>query len=539
MGRMFSNSQFNQIINNWCVDLLPSEPSDFSTDGSLSADNKPKWGVCAGKPGVVTMESLLNNTALIPTTTQFTWLAESLSTKYQLQIVEGLDQSTTVFDSSPTVNVMVDNTTYTVSTRLRNNRAYGWRVRGYNESLKRYGDWSPIWSFTISGEPIEDQDIDVVLNERWNLVGLPVQQQHANFKALFPNAVEGTLFSYDNTYQSRLMLQPGIGYWVRLEVAGTGALRGAPIPSLELELKQGWNLVSGPTGTVSVANISDAQEILIAGSVFGFNGSYVSTSTLEPGKGYWVRTNQAGSIQMEAGVASKQAARHPSEALRDFDRLEILYGNDERTKQPVPVLYLNGVIPSPYTTINFELPPIPPAGNVDVRWEHGSYVSESKKASALVQQGQAALTIRFTENSKVNGLVGGPMLVREFIGDRLLAETLVPRTKDYTLSSKTDRLEFELIEIYDELPVEFTLDQNYPNPFNPTTTIRFGLPEPADVSLEVYTVLGQKVMTLVNENRSAGWHTVNFNGANLSSGVYIYRINAGNFVTMKKLMLVK
>jgi hypothetical protein len=90
-----------------------------------------------------------------------------------------------------------------------------------------------------------------------------------------------------------------------------------------------------------------------------------------------------------------------------------------------------------------------------------------------------------------------------------------------------------------DLPTEFTLDQNYPNPFNPTTTIRFGLPESADVSLEVYSVLGQKVMTLVNENRSAGWHTVTLNATDLSSGVYVYRIQAGGMVQTKKLMLVK
>lgn len=90
-----------------------------------------------------------------------------------------------------------------------------------------------------------------------------------------------------------------------------------------------------------------------------------------------------------------------------------------------------------------------------------------------------------------------------------------------------------------EAPVSFTLDQNYPNPFNPTTNIRFGLPEAADVTLEVYNMLGQRVDVLVNENRSSGYHNITFDGSNLSSGVYIYRIQAGNYVETRKLTLIK
>ena len=88
-------------------------------------------------------------------------------------------------------------------------------------------------------------------------------------------------------------------------------------------------------------------------------------------------------------------------------------------------------------------------------------------------------------------------------------------------------------------PKEFKLEQNYPNPFNPTTTIQFAVPSVSDVKLEVFNILGQKVASLVNRRMEAGVHTVNFNAANLSSGVYFYRLQAGNFVQTKKMMLVK
>jgi hypothetical protein len=95
------------------------------------------------------------------------------------------------------------------------------------------------------------------------------------------------------------------------------------------------------------------------------------------------------------------------------------------------------------------------------------------------------------------------------------------------------------IERITEMASRYELDQNYPNPFNPTTTIRFSIPTSEHVTVEVYTITGQVISTLVNEVRPAGWHSVNFDASDLSSGVYLYRLITPSQVITKKMLLMK
>ena len=89
------------------------------------------------------------------------------------------------------------------------------------------------------------------------------------------------------------------------------------------------------------------------------------------------------------------------------------------------------------------------------------------------------------------------------------------------------------------LPTEYSLSQNYPNPFNPSTQIKFALPEQTRVNLTVFNVLGQKVVTLVDQDMDAGEHTVTFDADQYGSGVYFYRLATDNFRETKKMVLLK
>jgi hypothetical protein len=95
------------------------------------------------------------------------------------------------------------------------------------------------------------------------------------------------------------------------------------------------------------------------------------------------------------------------------------------------------------------------------------------------------------------------------------------------------------LETNEENPISYELFSNFPNPFNPTTIIRYGVPEKTTVMIDVYNTLGEKVAQLVNQEKTAGYHEVVFNGSNLSSGLYIYKLTAGDFVDIKKMLLLK
>ena len=102
-----------------------------------------------------------------------------------------------------------------------------------------------------------------------------------------------------------------------------------------------------------------------------------------------------------------------------------------------------------------------------------------------------------------------------------------------------DGVDISKNEKVEQVNWEYFLSQNYPNPFNPSTTIIYQIPKGCDVLLKIYDVLGREVSTLVNEYKAVGKYTVNFNASDFTSGVYFYRLVAGEYATVKKLMLLK
>ena len=138
--------------------------------------------------------------------------------------------------------------------------------------------------------------LTVSYNERWNLVGLPVEVDDAGYTSLFPEAISGTLYSFEGEYQSEYELVVGHGYWLRFPESGSSDITGIPINELTISLNQGWNIISGITTVTNINSIQDPYGIIIPGTFWNFDNGYGETGELIPGTGCWVRASIAGEI---------------------------------------------------------------------------------------------------------------------------------------------------------------------------------------------------------------------------------------------------
>jgi hypothetical protein len=156
----------------------------------------------------------------------------------------------------------------------------------------------------------------------------------------------------------------------------------------------------------------------------------------------------------------------------------------------------------------------------------------------------ATLSLAFDHTGNLFGVISGGMnsdsLIR--IDTVTGAGTLVGPlgvSKVYGIAFSPDTIASGVKDLASTLPNGSSLEQNYPNPFNPSTTIRYGLPSRSHVTLTVFNTLGQQVATLVQGEQEAGFHEVQFDASSLASGVYLYRLQAGDFLKTKRLLLLK
>ena len=392
--------------------------------------------------------------------------------------------------------------------------------------------------------------VDVVETYRanWDLVGLPVDVEYDSYADLFPTSNANTLYGYNGTYNESQILVAGAGYWLNFAEQDEVTMTGFPIRELDLELRANWNLIAGLSESTQIV---DEGEILLPGSLYGYNGTYNESTTLEPGNGYWVATQAAGSVTllpaestegMSGGLANEDLIRHPRHDEAMMSQAMVI--EFDQGGASLLSLVAGATIDEQYHPLQLSLPPAPPQGSVDVRFDNNRWITEDFSPRIHIQQNGEPLymVVKSSQANVSDNNLSTGVEVTYMDGDRELGSIRANYGQRMEVPAQASELmmvpDGELVD--QDIPMEFSLGQNYPNPFNPSTNIEYALPEAVDVRLEIFNMLGQRVAVLVDaQQQAAGRYTMNFDASNLTSGVYIYRLTAGSFTQTQKMMLVK
>jgi hypothetical protein len=310
----------------------------------------------------------------------------------------------------------------------------------------------------------------------------------------------------------------------------------------------GWNMVGTISFAVDVSTIVSDPAGLRASPWYGYGiTGYNAATLLQPGLAYWVKSSAAGKFVLANPLVTRPAKVQSSEGKALDEVLNSLTITD--SKGGSQTLYFGADANTEIPVSFYSMPPAPPTGAFDARFAtaeggtmvqvHPVKVSHAVEFPVTTQSTEYPLTVTWkvgkgTASYELTDGLGGKMFHAK--------EMRCEGSMKITNSSLT---KFSVKVIGDgQLPKEFALSQNYPNPFNPGTTITYDLPSDTHVSLKFFNILGQEVGILVNEEQKAGYKSVQWDGRDannvpVASGMYLYKIHAGQFTSVKKMLLLK
>jgi|GEM_PF-6246554 len=400
---------------------------------------------------------------------------------------------------------------------------YYWKVRtsdGINNS-----PWSVVWNF--STPVIYNENIPFMSG--WNLTSIPLQASLMGLRSLFP-ACNPPAYWFNNGYIPDTNLINGRGYWIEFINSGSSTISGTPVTTNLIPVLQGWNLISAYHNAVSVSSITSNPPGIINSNFFWFNGNqYVISDSLKPGRSYWINVTQTGSLVLPV-TADKFiiSDKKTNKAKNTDDKSKWITINITDKNGKTLNVYLSK---QEFAKDNYILPPNPPEAIPDLRFNSDTYVEllGKSKSHELVMQ-----SLQFPVKLKVNNMNDISMKVKDNVTGNILNIVLIDNKEVYIEDPLTG---FSIIEI--EIPKVFSLSQNYPNPFNSQTIIKYAVPVKSNVKIVLYNVLGQEVKVLVDETKDAGFYDFRLDAVDFASGVYFYRMQAGSFSEVKKLLLIK
>ncbi|MGE5363721.1 MAG: M6 family metalloprotease domain-containing protein [Bacteroidota bacterium] len=353
----------------------------------------------------------------------------------------------------------------------------------------------------------------------WNMVSIPVGISEQTEKYLIRD-LTAPVYTYSDGYQQVTDLEEGRGYWLKSAASRVFPLTGSNIGVQTIPVKTGWNMIGLYNSESSVENISSTPDGIIVSQYYEYGSDYNISSVLQPGKGYWVKVNADGYLVVPANTSPRIWRLNNNRRLDEVFSLVI---NDATGKSRTLTMASNIS-----DVTRYDMPPVPPGGVFDVRWASNRRIETPEDGENIIVLNSAQYPVTITAG-------GNAVRITDIAGGTIVNKTLQKGEQLKINDSSVEKLIVTAVDV----PAVFSLDQNYPNPFNPSTTIRFGIPEDGLVRLTVYDILGQKVSDLVNTWMSAGYHKVDWNGADIASGIYYYELQCGQFSAFRKMLLLK
>ncbi len=435
-------------------------------------------------------------------------------------------------------------------------------------------------------------------NAGWHLFSVPLAPNNNSATAVIGDDIsQYFLLDYDRAtgYTNSDSLSEGNGYWLGIDSTVTIDVEGtANVDSVIISANAGWNILATPyvrkyptstmyfkTNTNWVTEAAAIDSGWIQNVFYSYNesdSSYTSVDTLEQWAGNWmlsltdnlsvlfVHNQSSGTPLTKPETEQIQVSVNnwlvTIKADNEFGRKDdiLKFGINENATIGFDVKY------------DFAKPPISPIqGSIQTYFAHNDWSPFVNKFARDVQEHFGAFSNtewNFTVASTVSGDVTlhWENIEQEYpvdeMGDTglLLSSSLIPTgtiamlpQHSFTFRAQANVLyEFAInaitVDVKDSnIPLKFNLSQNYPNPFNPTTVIEYSLPlrqsgetgHALSVQLKIYDILGREVAELVNKEMKPGNYKVTFDASKLSSGLYFYKLSAGSFVDVKKMMLLK
>jgi hypothetical protein len=491
---------------------------------------------------------------------------------------EGLAVRIQVSTDSLFATSLADTVTVPAFFTLRNmsaNTVYFWRLRVNNPDGQ--SEWTPARRFTTRidpaaaesgalnaafafGETSSVENRTAPKRSDFRLVVLPGRDSLA-IDAVFTGATPKTWRAFlepgNSQYvefkkdDARFKFRPGRGFWVLSTETVTlnQVLQGVPVKANDtygVKLQSGWNIIGTPYQR-SVAWDLVQQLNGISGDLFLFDKTWRKTAALEPLQGYYYYNDPSAprdSMFFPYADASKRGAS-PVAAPADEPILVVKARFDKNLTAETVWSLSETDKGSHLPTDGFESHAVQLKRDAaeGTRWYRMVTPTHAGEKPLLEVSATAGQSVAL-DFSFVNW-PGETHLALEQLNTGVITRL---NDKQITFTAQTQKTSFRIhagspaeLEQLERngIPSSLELKPNFPNPFNPRTVIRFGLPVATEVVLEVFDVQGRRVALLENRTLQAGWHAVPFNGATLSSGVYVYRLKAGNQLKTGKMTLLK